>query len=379
MDPADPPTPAPLRLLVAASDPTLAERLRRACAGRAEVRAAASAAEAQALVRTGPFDAVLASVRLGQGSGNALLGVLKREAPALLRCLLLDEGSDAPALAALDNAHRLFQPPFDGEEVCAALEAVRALRQRLDHPRLAAMVGRVGRLPAPPHLSLELMRRSGEGEAPAREVAALVEQDPVLAAKVLRLCNSALYGGGRRVEDIRSAVVRLGQQALRRLVLAGEVFGRGRGPGEDAAEHALREHSLRASRLAAALLPGPRADLAATAALLAGVGRLLPEVRIPGAISTGEASDWPGYAEAGAYLLGLWGLPEPLVEAVALHPTPALAGERGLGLVGACHVAWALLGELPLDTGWLAAQGLEGEQERWADLAARLAAAPDAA
>jgi HD-like signal output (HDOD) protein len=141
----------------------------------------------------------------------------------------------------------------------------------------------------------------------------------------------------------------------------------------------LREHSLRASRLAAALLPGPRADLAATAALLAGVGRLLPEVRIPGAISTGEASDWPGYAEAGAYLLGLWGLPEPLVEAVALHPTPALAGERGLGLVGACHVAWALLGELPLDTGWLAAQGLEGEQERWADLAARLAAAPDAA
>jgi hypothetical protein len=56
---------------------------------------------------------------------------------------------------------------------------------------------------------------------------------------------------------------------------------------------------------------------------------------------------------------------------------PALAGERGLGIVGAVHLAWALLGEVPLDEAWLAAQGLDGELERWRVLAEDVMREPD--
>jgi hypothetical protein len=41
----------------------------------------------------------------------------------------------------------------------------------------------------------------------------------------------------------------------------------------------------------------------------------------------------------GAYLLGLWGFPSQIVEAVALHHTPSLTSETGLGLAVLIHVA----------------------------------------
>lgn len=357
--------PVDPRLLVVAGDAALATRLRAEAAGLGSVEAATGLADAQARVRAGGIDAVLVTPRLAQGSGNALLGMLKRDAPRVVRCLLLDEGSDAPALAALENVHRLFHPPLEAVALFRALQAVQAQRRRFDRPGLPEAIGRIGRLPPPPALSLELMRRTEDPESSAREIATIVQRDPALAAKVLRLCNSAMYSGGRRIDDIHTAVVWLGHLTLRRLVLAGEVFGTIRGrAGEDPA-HPLREKSLLASRIAAALLPGPATDVAATAALLAGVGRLLPD------LAPNAAFEPPAHAEAGAYLLALWGLPDVLVEAAALHPTPALAGESGLGVVGACHVAWALVGEVPWDEAWVRAQGLDGQREAWDGVLAR--------
>jgi hypothetical protein len=43
--------------------------------------------------------------------------------------------------------------------------------------------------------------------------------------------------------------------------------------------------------------------------------------------------------------------------------------ESGLGVVGACHVAWALLGDVPLDLAWVEAQGLTEDRAAWAALA----------
>jgi HD-like signal output (HDOD) protein len=49
------------------------------------------------------------------------------------------------------------------------------------------------------------------------------------------------------------------------------------------------------------------------------------------------------HAEMGAYLLGLWGLPYPIVEAVAVHHAPASVTSHGYDLVGALAVSHALL------------------------------------
>src|SRR3546814_571773 len=133
--------------------------------------------------------------------------------------------------------------------------------------------------------------------APASAAATLVAQDPVMASKVLRLCNSAFFSGGRAVSDIRTAVVRLGQDNLRRLVLASEVFN-GNPADNGIDREAMQLRALRASQLAARLLGGSSAELAATAALLSDVGMLLPGVATNNAGEPAPAGA-PHYAEAG--------------------------------------------------------------------------------
>ena len=52
------------------------------------------------------------------------------------------------------------------------------------------------------------------------------------------------------------------------------------------------------------------------------------------------------HAAAGAYLLGLWGLPEPILEAVAFHHRPSTAPITGASPLVAAHVAGALVDEV---------------------------------
>jgi HD-like signal output (HDOD) protein len=45
------------------------------------------------------------------------------------------------------------------------------------------------------------------------------------------------------------------------------------------------------------------------------------------------------HADVGGYLLGLWGLPVPVVEAIGLHHTPSCSAKRSFSTLTAVHVA----------------------------------------
>jgi HD-like signal output (HDOD) protein len=159
---------------------------------------------------------------------------------------------------------------------------------------------------------------------------------------------------------MRSAVLRLGHQALLRLVLTIEAFG-GQGAGSKQREE-VQDRALRASNLARKLLPGSSAELAATAGLLAEVGRLLPGV------AAGEGGEGLNYAEAGAYLLGLWGLPMPIVEAVAYQQRPGQMRTGGFWVTGAVHVATALVAEREPDQDYLRSVGMLDKLPQWREM-----------
>lgn len=81
------------------------------------------------------------------------------------------------------------------------------------------------------------------------------------------------------------------------------------------------------------------------------------------------------HAEAGAYLLGLWGFPNPLVEAVLFHAAPGQAPTPGWGLPGLIHVSSSLAAHpevadpddpiLGLEPGYLEGLGLKGRWPAW--------------
>jgi HD-like signal output (HDOD) protein len=314
------------------------------------------------------IDVFVSDMQVGALRGEQLLEQVRSLHPEAARILLLDRGHGTDAMQALDVAHRFLRKPLDASELIEAVESVQELRDLLTNPTLVQTIGRVGSLPPPPKLYMELERLMQDPDVGAAEIATLISQDPAVVAKVLRLCNSAYFSAGRAITDMRTAVTRLGTRILQRLVLTNEAFGSGNmSPAE---REAMQERALRTSRLAGQLLSGPSAELAATAALLAEVGKLLPGVHRGGADDTG-----PHYAEAGAYLLGLWGLPMPIVEAVAYHHRPGAVRMSGFWVPGAVHVACALVSGLPIDEEYLRATFQLERLPEWRDKAEALATA----
>lgn len=320
------------------------------------------------------FDVFVCGLRPGPIGGPELLARVAALYPQAVRILLLDQNPNEASVdiaQGLDGAHRVLARPLDAAELVAAVESVVDLRELLDNESLKRVLGRINSLPPPPRLYLQLTRLLRDPDASNAAIAQTLSQDPAVAAKVLRLCNSAYFSGGREITDMRAAVTRLGHQTLLRMVLTIEAFG---GPklASSQEREAMQDRALRASNLARRLLPGPSAELAATASLLAEVGRLLPGV------SSGEpGEEGPHYAEAGAYLMGLWGLPMPIVEAVAYQHRPGQLRAAGFWVAGAVHVATALVAGREPDEAYLRSVGMLERLPQWREWVQPMAAPED--
>jgi putative nucleotidyltransferase with HDIG domain len=123
------------------------------------------------------------------------------------------------------------------------------------------------------------------------------------------------------------------------------------------------------------------ADEAFLAGVLHDVGKVVFATRAaavpnePSAVGDILAKMEAHHAEVGAYLLGLWGFPNSIVEAVAFHHTPSRASEKCLTLSGLVHIADRLVhlrcdhcpdqNDLGLEPGYLEGLGIEGSALRW--------------
>jgi HD-like signal output (HDOD) protein len=253
-------------------------------------------------------------------------------------------------------------------------------------------------LPSCPRLYTELTELILDPDATAADAAALMERDVAMSAKVLQLVNSAFFGLGRRVALTSEAVQYLGLDTLRALVLhagAFEAFAPTR-PIEGFDIAALQRRSYLAARIARQLAPDVRTrDHAFTAALLHAVGLLVLARQDPyelaAAIADAQRSatslheveyahQGSSHAELGAYVLGIWGLPEPLVDAVAHQYRIGRLAGPALDTALLVHVATVLAGELcadavatgvgRLDEAALAEAGVADRVADWRALAA---------
>lgn len=175
----------------------------------------------------------------------------------------------------------------------------------------------------------------------AQELVQVIELDAGLATTVLRLANSAIYGHGR-VETLTHAVAMIGHKALRDLVLATSAIKSFKGiPAEFVDMDTFWDNSITCGVLAQLIARRIKLKDSETlfiAGLLHGVGRLVFYARRPmeyrevmrlagnnEAKLTAAESQTFGftYAQLGAALLEIWGLPEKLWVAVGFHLNPA--------------------------------------------------------
>ncbi len=199
----------------------------------------------------------------------------------------------------------------------------------------------IERLDPLPVTAQRLMKALQDEEVGPARIAEYVQYDPAVASTVLRVANSAAYGGWNRVDNIRDAVVRLGGARLLDIVI-GDYLRRLKvsAPLYDLAEDDLWLHSAAASLAVKALQKErPRAGIpetASIAALVHDIGKLVMvrflkadvkqllahrDARNIAFVEAERELFGCDHAEVGAEMARRWGFPDDITAAIDQHHT----------------------------------------------------------
>ena len=325
--------------------------------------------DALAELEKASFDIVVSDGRMPGMDGEELLRHVRDRYPGVVRILLSGHTGGEVAYRSAGVAHQFLTKPCKPGEMRTTLERACTLQDLLRDSTLRSLVGEIDTVPSEPHLYRELSRVLSSEEASIDEVVTIIEQDVGMCAKALQMVNSAFFGVRQQTTCISHAIMYLGVNVVKQLVLTVgifDAFGKESSvPGFSLA--AEQRHALFVGRAAKMVVSeGNAAEDALMAGMLHDIGKLVLAKKAPEqwrlAVEDALERHQPlhqvegehfgvTHAEIGAYLLGVWGLPHPIVEAVAFHHAPAQAADPALDAVGAVHIANALVREVETSAG----------------------------
>lgn len=297
-----------------------------------------------------PADVIVSDMRMPGMDGWQLLAEVKKLYPQTVRLVLSGHADPSSVMLAVGTAQLYLAKPCEAGSLKAAIVQTQMLRQLLSTDRLALLVGEVGMLPSAPTAFQEILACLQNPAASLTDAAQIIARDAAMTANIMKLVNSAFFGSRRPVTTIDRAVAYLGMDTIGALVLGHSVFQSGVATGIDGFSlEQLWQHSEQTAAAARAIalsenLSAAKADEAFLAGVLHDVGKVIFATKATALPSDMGAVDIVAqmeahHAEVGAYLLGLWGFPNSIVEAVAFHHAPKQASEKGFGLAGIVHVA----------------------------------------
>jgi len=378
--------------------------------GEWEMAFAPSGLSALSLMEAVPFDVIVSDMRMPGMDGAALLESVRRRHPGTLRVILSESNEMESSLRAVPVAHQFLIKPCDPATLRAAIDRATGLVQVLNSKLLASLVGSMQELPSLPKTYSELRQALSDPDTSLNRIVAIVEQDVAISAKVLQLVNSAFFGLTRDISNVKMAVSYLGIDVLQNLVLSVEAFRTFKPtkaiPGFSLEE--FHQHAQLTAKIASRILgqSGVHSSVV-VAAMLHDVGKLVMAERSPDhlarAIAGVKQEKRPLYsieeeligvshAEVGAYLLSLWGLPYPVVEAVAHHHHPdRIPNEKHLDMTTLVYVTNSLAHDHspsadtapdyhdPVDPKVIEAAGIAEQLPAWHEIAEEIAHQPQVA
>lgn len=309
-----------------------------------------------------PQDVLVADVRMPAMDGAQLLLTVRERWPDTVRVVLSGGAGLGDVVRLLPVAHQYLSKPCPAKRLEEVIERSLDLKAMLSKPELRALLGSADRLPAQPRVFARLQVAMANEKINAHELSRIIVADAMVTAKVLQIANSAFFAPARRVTSIEQAVTYLGFPAVRNIAVCAEIFAHqaDNGPAATLNLERLQQHANRVAAVVHALTAGGvwNAD-AVLAALLHDIGywvlRQACRRELEEAVQMANSDRVPmheaetrvlgaSHAEVGAYLLGLWGLPYPVVEAVAHHHRPEGVRLGKFDVVAALAVAMALSG-----------------------------------
>jgi HD-like signal output (HDOD) protein len=316
--------------------------------------------EALALMANQPFDVVVTDMQMPEMTGARLLERVRDQYPGTTRVVLSGYPDSQLSIQSMGAAHQYLAKPFRVEDVQAIVERAGQLEARVPDPRLRAGLSGLSTLPVAPTIWQRFERELASPTVSAESLGGLVAQDPGLTLKILQAAHSAFFGTPHRALLAKEATRKLGVGLLRGLVAAkrlGAIPVQAEVAGlaiERLARHSVAT-GLHASRILSMEGATPDAvKLGFTGGVLHDIGRLALASAVPEAydevvrrvlaggvtlLEVERAVLGTDHARAGAYLMGLWGLPQGLVDVAAHHHWPAAVGGGAPSPLAAVYVA----------------------------------------
>ena len=357
----------------------------------------AGGSEALQTLEGNPCDIIVSDMRMPGMDGVLLLGEVKRCYPESIRIALSGHSEMEMLCECTRVTHQYLAKPCDPEMLKTTVDRAIGLQALLSDDKFRKLVANIDSLPSLPKLYTEIMEELSSEDGSIGRVAEIIAKDVGMTTKVLQVVNSAFFGLVTHVASPAQAAMMLGVDTIRGLVLSSKVFSQFEQDKSGLDLAAVQHFSERSGALARRIAmaegqPTKTCDHALMAGMLQDVGQLVLANHLPGEYAevarAASASDWEAeqaifgcsHMEVGAYLLGIWGLPNPIVEAVAHHHCPGQSVGNDFSPLTAVHIANVLLrdgggdsAETPgLDLDYLQRLGLHERLPVWRELYAEL-------
>ncbi len=356
-----------------------------------------SGAQALDAMATTAFDVLVTDMRMPGVSGSLLLAEVSNRYPDVIRIVLSGMCDREEALSSVAGAHQFLAKPCDAGLLKQAVERALSVKCDLASGSMKGFISRIASLPSLPSLYTDLVEAAQDTNASTQKIGSIVARDMAMTSKILHIVNSPLFGMRRRVLNPADACIFLGVETIQALVLSMGVFSqfrrKGRFCAEDLQAHCLQTASVARRIARAERLPKEVVEECFLAGMLHDVGTLVMAVNCAHEYDQCLAAEEAGrrieeierdvfgvdHADAGMYLLRLWGLPESITAAVALHHRPAQSPNRNLGPLAVVHAADILArnpageGDCRLDMEYLATVKATSALPEWRRLAHEIA------
>jgi HD-like signal output (HDOD) protein len=332
-----------------------------------QVNFVSSGSQALEFMAAVPVDVLVTDLKMPGMDGAQLLLEVQKRHPATVRLVLSGHAESEMVLRLVGPAHQFMTKPCDPQELRDAISRSFAVRDLLANEHLKRLAAQMNSLPTLPSLYTQLIKELRKPDTDIETISEIVAQDLGMTSKILQLVNSAFFGLPQPMSRTADAVQYLGLNTMRDLVLSLQVFSQFEQKiSPDCSIQELFQHSYQTADLARKIAIAENCDSifqdqCFLAGLLHDVGKLVLAAGMPqqyarvlqtarklkvSLLEAEHAEYGATHAEVGGYLLGLWGLLGPVVEAVTLHHRPKDALSRGFSPVIAVHVADNLANDL---------------------------------
>ncbi|MFC1541990.1 HDOD domain-containing protein [Candidatus Latescibacterota bacterium] len=306
---------------------------------------AESGYQALEILKNSHFDVIVTDMRMPDMNGLELLIEIKKLYPTLIRIVLSGQASKDVIIQSIGPIHQYMTKPTNSDEMKLIISRTCSIHELLEEKKLKKIVSQIESLPSLPTYFNELMNELQSENATIKSIGKIISKDISMCAKVLQLANSAFFRARSHVSSPEQAVSLLGLEIISGIALSSHAFR----PFDHITSSCISFNSLWSHCLNVGMLSkhisetiikdSKKIDYAFIAGLLHDVGILIFATNIPEQYSSillnvshnnkcliDEEKNVFGvsHEKIGAYLVGLWGFNDFIIDAVAYHHNPMI-------------------------------------------------------